>query len=131
MPQSDFEGEMNHKNTGLLAPNGARARVSTFVLRYLWPSPPGRGCPDPALSPAGAGRVRGLLLSLANQPLPPGLGRPSLCKAIVLRTPVLQGRLLADLYLQPPVAQRGRRRVLSFGLVAPQGAAARAEGEYN
>ena len=40
MSQPNFKDQMNHKNTGLLAPNGARARVSTFVLRYLWPSPP-------------------------------------------------------------------------------------------
>ena len=38
------------------------------------PSPLGRGCPAPALSPAGAGRARGHLLSFANQPLPRGAG---------------------------------------------------------
>ena len=46
------------------------------------PLPRGEGGPQPAFSSAGAGRVRGLLLSFANQPLPQRLGRPSRCNAI-------------------------------------------------
>ena len=40
-----------------------------------WPSPLGRGCPDPALSSAGAGRVRGFLPGFVGSVLPGKPGR--------------------------------------------------------
>ena len=66
------------------------------------PSPLGRGCPAPALSPAVAGRVRGLLLSpgqMENLPRRPRVGtlkptswiRKSFGPALFLATAVLFG----------------------------------------
>jgi|SRR5208337_176760 len=46
-----------------------RGRIAQNWVAAL--SPGERGCPAPALPPAGAGRVRGRLLSFANQPLQP------------------------------------------------------------
>jgi hypothetical protein len=93
------------------------------------PSPEGRGWTATALSPAVAGRVRGLLHGFANKPLPYRLARPPPCRAAqaaflglrLFRNPVLQGRRVANLSLQPPVAPRGRFRALSLGWVARQG----------
>ena len=96
----------------------------------------GRGCRASALSPAGARRVRGLLLGFASSdhPLPQRLDHPSLGKAArVLRNPVRHGRRLANPGLERPggstrATPRFELRLGCAALGVPQGQGERRTG---
>jgi hypothetical protein len=91
------------------------------------PSPSGRGCPAPALSPAGAGRVRGQLRALALSArfssaasFRMGLTEatcklegPSMCKAVVTHNAVFQQRVAETL---PRAFGRATRTMPPFKL---------------